>query len=97
MNIGWIHISLNDVQDRDVATFLSRDCRDHSILRLEESTHHIQNGSFANCLCLFDVVARERCIGGHQEMASRSWYQGGDNADKVVVHISWVSKGGSTC
>lgn len=42
---------------------------------------------------LIDVVAGEGSVGGHQEMAAGRRYEGCDNADKVIVHVSWVSEG----
>lgn len=96
MNISWINVSLNDIQNRDVATLLPRNCGHHTIFWLKKSAHHIQHSCLPNCLCLFDVVPSEWCIRGHEEMAPRSWYQRGNNADKIVVHISRVSKSGGT-
>src|SRR3954465_10315342 len=90
--IRGIGFALDDVEDGDVAALLAWICRNHPILRLQQPSHNIQDSSFSNSLCLFDVVASERRIGGQQEMAAwcrdeRSYY-----ADKIVVHVAGIAE-----
>ena len=40
---------------------------------------------------LIDLVACEGSVGGHEEVAPWGWDERGDDADKVVIHISGVS------
>ena len=46
MNIGGIHLALDDVKARDVAGGFCRCCRDETILRLKKTTHHVEGGGF---------------------------------------------------
>jgi hypothetical protein len=96
MDIGWINITLNDVQYRNVAALLPRNGGNHAILRLEKSSHYIQDSGLANSLGLFNVIARKWCVRCHQEMASRRWYQRSNNADKVVMHVARITEGSGT-
>ena len=41
---------------------------------------------------LIDLVACEGSVGGHEEVAPWGWDERGDDADKVVIHISGVSE-----
>jgi len=47
-NICGINITLNDVQSRYITCSLARCCRHHSILRLKQSTHYVEDGCSAN-------------------------------------------------
>ncbi len=96
MDIGWINIALNDVQYRNVAALLPRNSGNHAILRLEKSSHYIQNSGLANSFGLLNIIARKWCVRCHQEMAPRGWYQRSNNADKVVMHVARIPKGSST-
>ena len=97
MDVGWVKgVSLNDVQDADVAGGLAWCDRNHAIFRLEKSAHHVENSGFADCFGLRNIIAGERSIGCHKEVAAGSWYETGDYANEVIVHITWVSEGGST-
>ena len=91
MNIGWIHIALNHIQDRDVTTLLARYCRHHSIFGLQKSPHDIQNSGFPDSFGLLNIVGGERRVGSHEEVASRSWNQGSNNANEIIVHIARIS------
>lgn len=42
------------------------------------------------CHYLVDRVGSERGVGRHQEMTARRWDERSDDADQVVIHISWV-------
>lgn len=44
------------------------------------------------CAYFVNLITGERCVGCHEEVATRGGYQGGDYSDEVVVHVSWVSK-----
>lgn len=92
MHVGWIGFASDDVQDADVAALLRRSSRHHAILGLEESPHHIKHSGLPHRLGLFDIVARERSIRRHQEVAARCWDQRRDDADEIVVHVAGVSK-----
>lgn len=94
MYIGRINIALNDIQNRDVATLLAWNSGHHSVFGLEKSTHNIQDCGLSYSLSLLEVIACEWCVRGHKEMAARSRYQRGNNANEVIVHIARVSEGG---
>lgn len=72
VHICRIHLSLDDVQDGDIAALLAGHCRDHPILGLEKSSHDIQDGRLADGLGLLDLIASEWCIRGHEEVAAWS-------------------------
>lgn len=42
---------------------------------------------------LGDGIVGERSVGGHEEVAARSWDERGDDSDEIVVHVARVSKG----
>lgn len=46
---------------------------------------------------LFYLFAWEWSICSRQEMATWCWYKWGNNADKIVIHISWIAKCCSAC
>lgn len=94
MHIGRVHVALDDVQDGDVAALLAGYSRHHAILGLQQSSHHVENRRLAHRLGLFHLVASERRVRRHQEVASRSRDQRGEDADQVVVHVAGVSEGG---
>ena len=89
--IGFAH---DDVQDGNVAAVLPRFGRDHLVLGLEETTHDIEDGSFADSFGRFDIVAGERCVARLQEMAARGGDEAGDDADEIVVHVAGIAEGG---
>ena len=90
VHICWVHLALDDVENRDVAAFLARYGRDHPILGLQQSSHDIQYRRLPHCLGLLDLVAREWRIRGHQEVTPRCGNQRGQYADEVVVHVARV-------
>lgn len=96
MHISWINLALNDIKNGDVATLLAWICGDHAVLGLEETTHDVENSGFSHGLGLLDGVACEGCVGGHEEMTAGCRNKGGYDADKVVMHIAWVSEGSCT-
>lgn len=90
--IGRISLSLDDVEDRDIATLLRGRSRDHPIFGLQETTHHIQHGRLSHRFRLIDPVTRKGCVRSLKEVTFRGGDQGGNHPDEVVVHVSWVSK-----
>jgi hypothetical protein len=96
VNIGRINITLDDVQNGNITALLPRYSGDHSVLWLKESSHHIQDGGFANSFSLLDTIAREGCIRSHEEVTPRGRDQGCNDADQIVVHITRISEGSST-
>lgn len=98
VDLCWVDISLNDVQDADEASFL--DCSwNHDVLGLKKPSHNIKNCSFTNGWC--SLVNSERSVASHQKVTARGWNQGWNQTHHVVVHKSWVSKsccwGGHDC
>ena len=49
------------------------------------------------CHYLVDRVGREWGVGRHQEMTARRWDERSDDADQIVVHVSWVPQSLRTC
>ena len=49
------------------------------------------------CPYLVDRVGSERGVGRHQEMTARRWDERSDDANQVVVHVSWVPQSLRTC
>ncbi len=87
------HLALDDVEDRDEAVVVALVSvrRDHHVLGLEQAAHHVEHGCFAH-FGLFLLVG-EGCVGGGQEVESRRWDEGCDQADQVVVHVAGVAEG----
>lgn len=81
MNVCGIHLALNDVQDGNVTTLFAGHRRNHAVLGLEQTSHDVENSSLANCLCLLYLVTGKWRVGGHEEVATWGWYQGGENAN----------------
>lgn len=81
----------DDVEDGDVAAVFGGLGGDHLVFWLEESSHDVQDSGLAHRLGGIDVVPCKGCVAGLQEMAARSGDQGGQDADKIVVHVSWVA------
>lgn len=94
MNILGVNLALDDVEDRDIAALLAWVCRDHAVLGLEKAAHDVQDGGFPHGLGLLDVVASERSVGGHEEVTAWCGDQGGDDADKIVMHIARITESG---
>lgn len=90
--IGRISFSLDNIEDRDITALLGRRSRDHPVLGLQETTHHIQNSRLSHRFRLIDPVTRKGRVGSLKEVAFRGGDQGGNHADEVVVHVSWISK-----
>ena len=88
-----ICFSLYDVQNTNVAARFAWCRRNHAILWLQQSSHDIQYCSFADSLGLFDVVASEGSVGGHEEVAARGGDKGSNNANKIVVHVAGIAEG----
>ena len=89
-----ICFSLNDVEYADITTCLTRRRWDHTILRLQQSPHHVQYCSLPYRLCLLYIVSCEGSVWGHEEVASRRWNERSNNANEVIVHVARVAKGG---
>ena len=81
---SWIGFALDDVENTDVATLFSWGSTDHTILRLEKTTHDVQYRSLTDCFCLdinmveedaylLDLFAGKWCIGSHEIVTSWSW------------------------
>ena len=92
--ISRLGLAHDDVQYRDVAARLAGIGRHHSILRLQQASHDVQDGGLANGLGRLYVVTREWGVARLQEMASRVRDQARDDADQIVVHVAWVAQSG---
>lgn len=92
MDVCGVNFALDHVQDGNVAALLAGNSRDHAILGLEESAHDVEHCSLSHSLGLFDLIACEGGVGCHEEVASRSWDEGGEDADEIVVHVAWISE-----
>ncbi len=95
VHIGGIDLSLDYVEDGNIAALLARHRRYHAVLWLQQPPHDVQDCRFAHRLGLLDLVAGERGVGSHEEVAAWCGDQRGENADEVVVHVARVSEGGS--
>jgi len=91
---GWIGLPLNDVQYAYVAATFARLCEHHPVFGLQQSPHNIENCGLPHHLGLFDVLASEGRVGCHEKMTTGSRYQGGYNANKIVVHVSGITERG---
>ncbi len=85
---------MNDVQDADIAALLAGCGRYHAVLRLQQSSHDVQYRSLTHCFGLLDVVTSEWRVRSHEEVAAWHWDQRCNDADKIVMHIAGISKGG---
>jgi hypothetical protein len=81
VNVCGINLSLDDVEDGDIATLFAGVGRDHAVLWLKETTHDVEHGGLADRLGLFDYAACEGSVRGHEEMAAWRWDEGSNNAD----------------
>jgi len=97
VNVGWVYLSLDDIENGDVTALLSGDCRDHAVFRLEQASHDVEDCCLADCLGLFNLVTSEGCIRCHQKVTSWCGNQRGENADEIVVHVARVPEGCGTC
>ena len=66
---------------------------DHHVLWLQEATHHVQNGGFPHGRGVGHFGAEWR-VPRHQEVEVGGGYEGGDQADEIVVHVGGVAEGG---
>lgn len=55
MDVGWVGFALDDGEAGDVAGGFAGGHGDHSVFWLEESTHDVENGCFADGFCGFDA------------------------------------------
>ena len=92
IHLSGVGFSLDDVENANVAAGLAGSGVDHSIFWLQQSSHDIKHSSFTNSFGLVDTITREWRIGGHEEVASRSRYQGRHNPNQIVVHVARVAK-----
>jgi hypothetical protein len=67
--VGGIGFALDNVKDRDIAALFRGCCRDHPVLGLQESSHHIQHSSLADRFRVVDAVACEGCVRGLEKVA----------------------------
>lgn len=95
-NLSGIRFPLDDVQDADITTRFTRCRGDHAVLRLQQSSHHVQHCGFADRFCLLNVVACEGRVGSHKEVAAGRWDKRGDNTDEIVMHVAGVTEGSGT-
>ena len=59
MNVSYvsrIYISLDDVQDRDVTSCFARGGRDHAILGLQKTAHHVKDCGSSDGLSLEESI-----------------------------------------
>ena len=89
--VSGIDIALDDIQYRDVARRLARHGRHHAVLRLEETPHDVQDSRSSYWLRFVDLVTREGCVGGHEEVAAWCRDERRDDPDEVIIHVAWVS------
>lgn len=93
-HISGVCFAHDDVEDTDVAAVLGGVRADHPVLGLQQSAHDFEDSSSANRLCGFNVLACEGGVAGLQEVAAWCRDQRGDDADKIVVHVSRIAQGG---
>jgi hypothetical protein len=73
------------------------DCVSLSLMSSSEEwrvpAHDIKNRGLPNTR---DLALRQHDgrVSGHQEMASRGWDEGGDEANEVIVHVARVAESG---
>ena len=91
MHVRGVDLALDDVENGDVAALLAGNGRHHAVLRLEQPSHHVEDGCLPHRLGLFDLVPREGRVRRHEEVASGCRDQRGQNADEVIVHVAGVS------
>ena len=77
VHIRRVDLTLYDIEDGNIAALLARYGRHHAVLWLQQPPHDVQHRRLAHRLGLLDLVAREGCVGRHEEVAAGSGYQGG--------------------
>ena len=98
MNLGGVHLALDDVEDGDVAVVQVLPVRaraDHHVLGLQQPPHHVQHRRLPDVGRL--LLRGERRVASHQEVEARGGDQGRDQADQIVVHVSGLPQGGRDC
>ena len=53
MDVRWVNVTLDDVQDGDVAGRLARAGRNHAVLGLQQSAHHVEHCRTSDGLGLY--------------------------------------------
>lgn len=83
-------IYLNNVENRnETVSGISILCsRHHHVLRLQQSSHHIENCRFS--YTCFVGIGRKRRVAGHQEMQSRRWNERRQQSHKIIIHVRWI-------
>ena len=70
MHISRVNLALDDVQNGDIAALLARNRRHHAVFGLEEAPHHVKDSRLADRLRLLDLIACERRVCCHEEVAT---------------------------
>ena len=83
---------MDNIQNRNVATVLGGVCHNHAVFRLQEPAHNIKNRGFPDSFRLVYDIAGKGGIGSHQEMTPGCWDQRSNDSNKIVVHVSGISK-----
>lgn len=91
VHVCRVNLTLDDVENGDVAAFLARLRRHHAVLGLQQTAHHVQHRRLAHSLGLLDLVSGEGRVSRHEEVASRRGDQRSLDADEIVVHVPGVS------
>lgn len=94
MYVCRIGFALDDIEDANVAAGFAGDNRNHAVLGLQQTAHDVQDCGFPNCFRLFDIVAREGCVGCDQEMAAWGRNERGGDPHEIIVHVAGVAEGG---
>ena len=92
VHLSWVGLSLDDVENTNVAAGFTGSGGDHSILWLQQSSHDIKHSSLTNSFGLPNTITREWGIRGHEEVTSRGRYQGRDDPNQIIVHVARVAK-----
>lgn len=97
MDLCGVHLSLDDVEDGDVAVvgLTVSACGHHDIFRLQEPPHHIQNCSLPHAC--HRLIGGQRCVSSHEEVEARSGDEGCNQSNQVIVHVSRVTEGCCAC
>jgi len=92
VHVCGVYVSLNNVEDGDVACSFARSCGYHAVFGLEESTHYVEYRGTSNGFGLVDLIACEGRVGSHEKVTTRCGDERCDDTDQVVVHVTWISK-----
>ena len=85
-----VGFSLDDVEDRNIATLLAWVGANHPVLWLKQSPHDVQYCRLANSLGLLNLITSKGCVTCHEEVTARNWNKRGYNAYEIIVHVARI-------